>query len=119
VFFAVEEWLPAFLLTVLVELPVVVILLARSGAPPLRVAVIVVVANLATHAAVWFIWTQLLMVGTPAYTVTVEIWAAGVEALAYWAAFPSVPVRRTVLAAVTANLLSFVIGLGIGSRLSA
>ena len=44
---------------------------------------LVVFANLITHPAVWFIFTQLFLVGTPEYVVTSEAWAVGLEALFY------------------------------------
>jgi hypothetical protein len=113
-FFPVEEWLPAFLLTLVVELVVVLMLLVPAGGAPVRVAVIVLVANLATHAVAWFVLTQVLLVGTLAYTVVVESWAIALEVACYWAAFPGVAARRVLAAAVTANLASFVLGLAIG-----
>jgi hypothetical protein len=75
-----------------------------------RLALLVVFANLATHQAVWFVFTQLFLVGTTAYTVAAETWAAAAEAVFYWAISPGVSTRRVIAVAVAANAASFVLG---------
>ena len=87
-FFPVEEWFPAFLLTLGVEIPVAVLLLRGTGAGVPRLVVLVGLANLATHPSVWFVFTQLFLVGTPEYVVAAEGWAIAVEALFYAVAVP-------------------------------
>ena len=82
-FFPVEEWFPAFLLTLAVEIPVAVFLLRHADAALPRLVLLVVFANLATHPAVWFVFTQLFLVGTPEYVLAAEGWAFGAEALFY------------------------------------
>ena len=116
-FFPVEEWFPAFVLTVLVEGVIVVLAFRGFGTSLPRLAVISVAANLATHPAVWFVFTQLLLVGTPEYTLAAETWAVIVEAVIFWAVLPTVSVRRVVMVAVTANAASFVLGHVIGGLL--
>jgi hypothetical protein len=114
VFFPIEEWLPAFVLTVLVEGIVVLYGFRDAGLSLPRLVLLLVFANLATHQAVWFVFTQLFLVGTPEYLVAAETWAVAAEALLYWAVLPAVPVRRIVAVAVAANAASFVLGRVIG-----
>lgn len=109
-FFPIEEWFPAFVLTVLVE-GVVVLYGFRDASVGLpRLMLMLLFANLATHQAVWFVFTQLFLVGTTAYIVAAETWAAAAEALFYWTVLPAVSVRRVVTVAVAANAASFVTG---------
>ena len=109
-FFPVDEWFRAFLLTLAVELPIAAILLRRYEPAWPRLLVLLVFANLASHPAVWFIFTQWFLVGTPEYVVVAEGWAVGVEALFYWAAFRGVSIRRVLLISLTANAASFLVG---------
>jgi hypothetical protein len=109
-FFPVSEWFPAFLLTLGVEIPVAVVLLRGSGAGVPRLVVLVALANLATHPSVWFVFTQLFLVGTPEYVVAAEGWAIAVEALFYAVAVPGIRPSRALTVAVVANLASFVVG---------
>ena len=109
-FFPVDLWFRAFALTVLVELPIVALLLRRAEPDRVRLVVLIVLANLATHPAVWFIWTQPFLVGTTEYLVVAESWAVAVEAVFYWAAFRGLPVGRAILVAFVANAASFLLG---------
>ncbi len=109
-FFPVSEWLPAFVLTLVVELPIVLAGL-RPVEPNLgRLAVLVVFANLATHQAVWFVFTQLFLVGTPAYVVAAETWAVGAEAVFYAVAVRGTSPGRALGVAFAANAASFLVG---------
>lgn len=109
-FFPVDAWFRAFLLTLAVELPIAAILLRRYEPAWPRLIVLVVFANLASHPAVWFIFTQLLLIGTPEYVLAAESWAVGVEALFYWAVFRGLSVRRAILVSLAANAASFLLG---------
>ena len=109
-FFPVSEWFPAFVLTIAVEAPIVAVLLRSTGYEPLRVAVLFVFANLATHLVVWYVLTDLLVVGTAEYVAVAEGWAIAAEAIFYAAAFREISARRAVTVSVVANLASFVAG---------
>lgn len=109
-FFPIEEWFPAFALTVLVESVVVVGGFRDAGMSLPRLLVMLLFANLATHQAVWFVYTQLFVVGTVEYLVAAETWAAAAEALFWWTVLPGVTARRAIAVAVAANALSFVTG---------
>ena len=109
-FFPISEWLPAFLVTLAVELPVAVWLL-RSAEPELgRLCALVIFANFVTHPAVWFIFTQLFLVGTLEYTVAAEAWAIGIEAVFYVVTIRGLGLRRALAVAFAANLASFAAG---------
>lgn len=116
-FFPIEEWFPAFVLTVLVEGVVVLYGFRDAGVALLRLALLILFANLATHPAVWFVFTQLFLVGTVAYLVAAEGWAIGMEALFYWAVLPGLSPRRVIAVAVAANAASFAIGRAINAWL--
>jgi hypothetical protein len=110
VFFPVDEWFRAFLLTLAVELPIAAVLLRRYEPAWPRLIVLLVFANLASHPAVWFIFTQWFLVGTWTYVLAAEGWAVGAEALFYWAAFRGVSVRRAIVVSLAANAASFLVG---------
>jgi len=109
-FFPVSDWFVAFVITVALEAPVVLFLLRRAEPNLLRLGVLVVFANLATHPVVWFVITQLLLVGTPGYVLVAETWAIAAEAVFYGAAIRGLSVRVATATAVAANATSFVAG---------
>ena len=113
-FFPVSSWFAAFVLTVAVEAPIVVFLLRGVQRDLVRLAIAIVVANLATHLAVWYVFTQLLFIGTLEYILVAETWAIAAEAILYWAAIGGLSIRRAVAVAVIANLASFTAGRLIG-----
>jgi hypothetical protein len=115
VFFPVEHWFRAFLLTLVVEIPVATFLLRRAEPDRLRLVLLVVFANLATHPIVWYVWTQPFLIGTPEYLVVAESWAVAVEALFYWAAFRGVRPLRALGVALAANAASFIAGIVVGA----
>jgi hypothetical protein len=109
-FFPVSEWFPSFLLTLIVEIPVAVLLLRHSEPRVSRVVVLVTFANVATHPSVWFVFTQLFLVGTPEYVVAAETWAVAVETVFYSVTIAGLTPSRALTASVVANAASFVVG---------
>ena len=103
-------WLAAFVLTVVVEVPVVAILLRASEPDLRRLALLVLFANLATHPIVWYVISQPLLIGTPAYLLVAECWAVGAEAVFYAVTVRPIAWRRAALVALAANLASFLAG---------
>ena len=112
-FFPASGWFAAFLLTIAAEIPIVGYLL-RAEPDRFRLGLLVVFANLVTHPAVWFIWTQLFLVGTLSYTLAAESWAVVAEAVFYWTAIKGLSVRRAMTVAVAANAASFLLGQLVG-----
>ena len=113
-YFPVSAWFAAFVLTVAIEGPIVWFLLRRREPNVLRLGLLLLFANLVTHPAVWFIFPQLLLVGTVTYTLVVETWAAAAEALFYGVTVRGVSARRALGVAVAANGVSFLAGEVIG-----
>jgi hypothetical protein len=72
-------WFHAFLLTLGVELCIAPWLLPRSE-PRWRRLSAVIVANVASHPAVWFVFPRLGL-GYVRFVTLAEIWAFGSEAL--------------------------------------
>jgi hypothetical protein len=113
-FFPVADWFAAFVITVALEAPVILFLLRRAESQVLRLGLLVLFANLATHPVVWFVITQLLLVGTPGYVLVAETWAIAAEAVFFVAAIRGLSVRRAISAAVAANATSFLAGRLVG-----
>lgn len=109
-FFPVSEWLPAFLLTLAVEVPIAAYLLRRAEPDLPRRVLLVVFANLLTHPSVWFVFTQLFLIGTPEYTLAAEAWAIAIEALFYAIAIRGLTPRWAIAVALAANTASFAVG---------
>jgi hypothetical protein len=109
-FFPAGDWFRAFLLTVIIEIPVATYLLRRDEPQPWRTAALVFFANLASHPMVWYVWTQVFLFGTPTFVVAAEAWAVVVEAVFYALAFRGLGSGRAVLISVVANAASFAIG---------
>ena len=109
-FFPADDWFRAFLLTLVVEVPVATLLLRRFEADLRRTAALVVFANLASHPLVWYVWSQVFLMGTPEYVVAVEAWAIGVETVFYVVAFRGLGFGRAALVSMVANLASFAVG---------
>jgi len=116
-FFPVSAWFTAFILTLTAETPVVAFMLRWEEPNLARLGILIVFANLATHLAVWYVITQLFLVGTLDYTIVAESWAMAAEAVFYWAAIRGLTARRAIGAAVVANGLSFIIGRLVGEPL--
>ena len=114
-FFPVSDWFAAFIITLAVEVPIGLLLLRKVEPALPRLAVLVGFANLATHPAVWFIFTQLFLVGTPEYIVAAESWAIGAEALFYVVTIRGVGTRRAIGVAIAANMASVAAGLLLGA----
>jgi hypothetical protein len=109
-YFPASGWFAAFVLTVAVEVPLAAYLLRRAEPERLRLLALVVFANLATHPIVWYVITQLLLVGTPEYVLVAEGWAVAVEALFYLVVLRGLDPRRAVVVAVVANAASYLAG---------
>jgi hypothetical protein len=113
-YFPASGWFAAFVLTLAIEVPVVVGFLRRAEPGRVRLGFLVVFANLSTHPLVWYVFTQLFLVGTLEYVVAAETWAIAAEAVFYAAAIRGLSARRVIAVAVAANATSFLMGRLIG-----
>ncbi len=113
-FFPASGWFAAFVLTLAVEVPIVGYLLRRVEPDRLRLVVLAVFANLATHPIVWYVMTQLFLVGTWEYVLAAESWAVALEAIFYAVVFRGLQPRRAIAVAVVANAASFIAGRIVG-----
>ncbi len=109
-FFPVEDWLRAFLLTLAIELPIAAFLLRRFEPSWPRLLALIFFANLVSHPAVWFIFTQWFLVGTTEYVLAAEGWAVGIEALFYWVVLRGLSPTRALAVSLAANAASFLLG---------
>jgi hypothetical protein len=115
-FFPISDWFAAFVLTIAVKLPIAVRGLRPAEPQIPRLVALVVYANLATHVAVWYVFSQVLEVGSAGYVLLVEGWAFGAEALFYAVAIRGLSARRAVSMAFVANAASFAVGRLIGRQ---
>jgi hypothetical protein len=113
-FFPVSGWFAAFVLTLVVELPIAAWLLRRVELDVVRRVVLIGYANLATHLAVWYVFSQLFLIGTIQYVLAAEAWAIGAEAVFFLVAFRGLGPRQAFAVAFAANVVSFAIGRIVG-----
>jgi hypothetical protein len=114
VFIPVSDWFPAFMLTLAIEVPVGAVLLRRTEPDLVRLVALIAAINLATHLAVWYVFSQLFLPGTLGYTVAAEAWAIGCEAVFYRLVLSGLTAPRALTIAAVANLASFAAGRLIG-----
>ena len=104
----VRAWLVAFVLTVALESPIVVLFYRDLEPRRARLFALIFFANLATHPAVWFVFPRLPLAYAQ-YTTLAEVWAFGLEIIFYALVF-SGSWRRAVAASVCANATSMLFG---------
>lgn len=114
--FWIADWLRAFAVTMLVEIPIATPLLAIVERNVTRRIAIVVVANLATHPLVWFLFPGLAF-GRPARLALSEAWAVLAEIAIYKLVWPALRVRRAALVSLAANGASVAAGFALGRLL--
>lgn len=100
--FWVADWLRAFALTLLIEIPVAAALLRPVEPRTARRISFVVVANLATHPLVWFLFPGLAT-GRIARLAASEAWAIAAELAIYLLVWPALGLPRAALVALAAN----------------
>jgi hypothetical protein len=103
-------WLRAFAITVTIELLIATPLLASSGATWKRRAGVVLLANLASHPMIWFVFSEWALPGT-ARLVASEAWAVGLEAWAYALVWQGLGPRKAFGVSAVANGASLAMGL--------
>ena len=106
----VALWFKAFLLTVLVEVPIAAALLRPAEPRLARRMALVLFANVASHPAVWFIFPELRLPHLPAL-VLAETWALLSEAVFYRLVFEKTDAVEALGISAVANGASFATGL--------
>ena len=109
-FFPVSGWVAAFVLTLAIELPIAAWFLRRAEPDLARRLVLIVFANLVTHPAVWYIFSQWFLVGTLEYTLAAEGWAVAAEAVFYSVTIRGLRANPAIVVSVVANAASFALG---------
>ena len=108
--FWVANWLRAFGLTLAIEIPIAASMLAAVEPRTARRLAGVVMANLATHPLVWFLFPGLAL-GWAARFAASEAWAFLAETAVYLIVWPSLRLRRAALVSLAANGASALAGL--------
>jgi hypothetical protein len=106
-------WLKAFILTLIIECPVVALVIRPILIPDRirwRQVALILFANLATHPAVWFIFPDLPLDPWLSLGLS-EGFAFGMEAFFYTLVFSGVSWKRATFASLAANSLSFGAGI--------
>jgi hypothetical protein len=104
-------WLYTFMLTALVEVPIVVWLTRDVDMSLPRRSVVAVFGQLGTHPLVWFVFPFVpRLTGWETFLLS-EGWAWAAEALLYAEAIPGLGARRALGIAAVANGMSVVFGL--------
>jgi hypothetical protein len=108
---SLESWQVSFLLTVLVEVPVVVVALGGTPTSIRSRAAVAVAAQLLTHPVVWFVFPRIGALSHGQALWASEVWAGLLEAVLFTRLLPGVPFAQAVGTSALANGLS--LGLGI------
>jgi hypothetical protein len=105
-------WFLAFCLTLLVELPTVLVLARRLEPRRSRRVTLTLLGNALSHPPVWFVFPALGL-GWLATTALSETWAWLAEAAVYRSGLSRAGWRAALGVSLAANLLSFALGLGL------
>lgn len=108
--FWITDWLRAFALTVVIELAIATPLLRSAERSGLRRSMGILLANLSTHPAVWFIFPGAAL-GSSARFVLSESFAFVVELFVYRLIWPELTWRRAFVTSLAANAASALAGL--------
>jgi hypothetical protein len=112
------EYAVALTLTLLIETPLVAAALARwYRVPPVRGAILGLLASLMTHPVVWFVLPGLLVpaVGWRGYLLLAEGFAWLAEAALYTVAVSRLAARRDIVGMLLLSLLANLASFGVGA----
>ncbi len=112
----IGAWWRAFLLTALIEVPLVLALTRASPVPARRRLALALFAQLTTHPLVWFVFPELPGLARAQTLALSELWAWLGEALFYATALAPLRPARAVGVAGLANGASFGLGLLVPAR---
>ena len=100
----------AFLLTALLEIPLVVLLTREIPRPAAHRALLALFAQFVTHPLVWFVFPRIVGITGHTALALSELWAWLGESLFYAVALPPLRPLRAVGIAGVANAFSLAIG---------
>ncbi len=108
-------WAWAFVRTLLVEVPLVVLLVRalRSGTQPTlsRAGLVALLGSAVTHPLLWFVW-PLVVQDYHRYLLSGELLVVALEALLLWALLRPLSLRRCLGVSLVVNGASMAIGWG-------
>lgn len=108
--FWIRDWLWMFSLTCAVELAVGMVLLRSAEAQRWRRASGILIANLASHPLVWFVFPGARLSYVTQVSLS-EIWAVAAEVFVYIVIWPRLGARRAFWISLAANAASFLVGI--------
>jgi hypothetical protein len=111
-------WLAAFLLTVAVEAPIVLVFTRGAEPRGVRLFVLVVFAQLATHPLVWFVFPYIAGLRGSTSTLLSELWAWLAEAVFYALALRGLTFTRALAVSAIANGASLLVGIALAHLIS-
>lgn len=115
-------WLTAFLVTFVVEAPIVLALTRGSETGATRRLALVLFAQLSTHPLVWFVFPTIVGITGGTATLLSEIWACLAEAAFYALVLRGLPFTRALGISALANGASVLAGVALehlGRRIGA
>jgi hypothetical protein len=114
-----RAWLVAFLITVVIEAPIVLALTRDGETPATKRLVLIVFAQLVTHPLVWFVFPQIAgLTGTTAAVLS-ELWAWLAEAVFYALVLRNVSFVRALGVSALANGASVLAGVALSGFIRA
>ena len=111
--FAPSAWLAAFVITFVVEAPIILTLTRGVEPGAARRLGLVLFAQLATHPLVWFVFPNIVGITGGTATLLSEIWAWLAEAAFYALVFRGVTATRALGLSALANGASLLAGVAI------
>ncbi len=100
------DWLTAFLLTLFIELPCLLLLLKKY--PTGRVVSAGLMMNIVTHPALWFVFPSILPAGY--YLFIGELMVVLIEAAILTLFFPKEGIKKMLVISFVINSLTFLTG---------
>ncbi len=104
-------WLPAFLLTLAIEVPVALMFVRVPGRTRARVAVVVALASLVSHPLLCFVLLRCLPGAFVARVLVGEAVVIAIEAIVIHIGLPPMRWAHAIAASATINAASYLVGI--------
>jgi hypothetical protein len=102
-------WLRAFIITLMLEVPVCWLLLQRSDQHIGRIIFVAFIANAISHPFLWFI-LPLYFQDYRVYLITGETLVITIETSVIWLGIPNIDIRFAFIVSVVMNFISWFLG---------